>query len=464
MITAGDHFALVRQVELIFRIQKLGQIVSILIASYLAWIALQAHISIPGVAIWWIAAVSVAALRLILARRYSRLSAEEKEASIASWQRRIRFGALAGGVAWSGGTLLMTLGGDLVLQIFSAFVMAGMTAGALPVLGADRLAYRLYAWPIIVAVIVGVFGTDSLHMGFSILSFLALVIFTRGADVFGEMLNETFRLEFEKGDLLKHVDLARQVAERSDRAKTQFLANISHELRTPMNGILGLAEILGHDENLNSDQRESVRLLKESADEMMHHIEHLIELSALEAGHIQPRPAPFGVAELLGGLVSAQHRLAAAKGLKLEEYEDPALPPVLVGDLARLSQIFDHLVGNAIKFTETGSVSISARLLSRDNDTANVEFCVADTGPGMSRDKLQVINSMLAQGDSTLIRRHAGIGIGLPISRKLIELLGGKLAVESRVGIGSKFSFTLPFGLPKDEQLLIPAMSENYGS
>lgn len=446
MNTPDKLFILGRQVELINRNQKLGQIVTIAIASCLCWIAYQEGIAPGLVTLWGLAAIGMALLRLALAWQYAQSPVEERAEKVLAWHRKIRLGALGSGLIWSVGAMLMMSGDDLPMQLFTAFAMAGISAGALPVLGADRWAYRLFAWPIIVTVIVSVFDTDHMHAAFSALSTLALIIFTRSADAFHRMLNETFELEREKTRLLVTVDQARQTAEKSDLAKTQFLANVSHELRTPMNGILGLSELLSGDP-LTPDQAELLSLLRETADGLMRQIEHLIELSALEAGHVAIKPAPFAVTDLLEGMLSSQLRPATEKGLRLEKQADPDLPLVLIGDLERLRQIFDHLVGNAIKFTEHGTISITAKLLEKQNQQARVAFCIRDTGPGIPEEKLQVIKGLFAPGDSSLIRRHGGIGIGLPISRKLVELMRGEMSIDSEVGVGSNFCFTLPFAL-----------------
>lgn len=446
MKSAENLFILSRQVELVYRNQKLGQIVSMAIAGYLAWVACREGVSLLAIGMWCAAAVGIALFRLVMAQRYMRLAGEQRTSEIAVWQKRVRYGGLGSGIAWSAGAILLMNAGNLGLQLFTAFVLAGITAGAIPVLGPDRWAYRLFAWPIIVTVIISAFDTDHMHIAFSALSTLALIIYTRSADIFGQMLHETLAMEHEKTWLLASVEEARHAAEKSDLAKTQFLANVSHELRTPMNGILGLSELLGS-EPLTPEQAELVALLRENANGLMRQIDHLIELSALEAGHIQVRPAPFAVAELLEGMISAQHRPAEEKKLELVENTDPDLPSVLVGDLERLRQIFDHLVGNAIKFTERGTISITARLIDKKAEQVRVEFCVSDTGPGISADRLQVINALFAPGDTSLIKRHSGIGVGLPIARKLVDLMGGQMRIDSEIGVGSTFCFTLPFGL-----------------
>ena len=453
MTTSRADYTLGRQVELIYRNQKIGQIVSIAIACYMAWMGYVDQVPLVPITLWWLAASGIALLRLGLARRYLRLTPPQRLATVADWHRRVRSGALASGLIWASGALLLMAGGSLELQLFTAFIMAGMTAGGLPVLGPDRISYRLYAWPIITAVIVGVFDTDHMHLAFSTLSLTAFVIYTRSADVYARMLAETFTLEFEKGEMLAAVEQARQTAERSDRAKTEFLANISHELRTPLNGIIGIGELLS-DEALSSEQKNLVALLQDNANQLSQRIDHLIELAALEAGHVQCRPSPFTVVELLEGLVSPQSEAALAKGLHIELHHASPLPDVVVGDLERLRQIFKHLVDNAIKFTDRGTISITMRQVERSAQQVSIEFSIRDTGPGISAQVQEMISGILTQGDGSLIRRHSGVGVGLPIARRLTELLGGQLEIESGMGRGSCFRFVLPFALPAEDQAL----------
>ena len=242
MKATENLFILSRQIELIYRNQKLGQIVSMAIAGYLAWVAQKEGVSATALAMWCTAAIGIALLRLFFARRYFQLSPAARSEQIHAWHQRARVGALASGLIWAAGSLMLMRSDNLPLQLFTAFAMAGITAGAIPVLGADRWAYRMFAWPIVLSVIFGVFATDHMHVAFSILATLALIIFTRSSDIFEQMLRETFALEDEKTRLLVSVEQARQAAEKSDLAKTQFLANVSHELRTPMNAILGLSD------------------------------------------------------------------------------------------------------------------------------------------------------------------------------------------------------------------------------
>jgi signal transduction histidine kinase len=441
---AGNPFILGRQVELLYRNLRPGQIVALVNASLLLWIG---HSQLPATLLgaWWLLAAMVAITRMILAVHYFRCDAKQRNDQAADWRRRATVGAFISGLIWAAGALLLMRLGDTTLQLFTGLVMAGMVAGAVPVLAADRQTFRAYAWPVGITVLLGAMGPDPLHIAFSAMTLIFMLMMTRSADYFHDTLRDSLRLEYEKDSLVANLQQAREAAEHSNRGKTEFLANISHELRTPLNGIVGFGELLSH-EALTEEQHELLVPLRQSADDLMWMITHLIELSALEAGHTKAMPSPFPAGKSLIDTLLIPHRTAAAaKGLLLLEEVDPALPSVLIGDVERLRQIFAHLVGNAIKFTEHGRITVSARIQEHSADTVQVAFGIDDTGPGIPPDKLKLLSGLLVQADGSSVRRHGGIGVGLPIARKLVELLGGELKITSTVGIGSRFSFVLPF-------------------
>lgn len=430
-----------RQVELLYRNVPLGQAISIINAALLAWLWHAATGTGPALA--WFSAVTLVALgRLYLARTFSSV----REPSPARWLRAARIGAAASGFAWAAGALLFTLTGDTTQLVFTAFVMAGMVAGAVPVLAADRLAFRLYSWPIVIACMAGGMENDPLHIAYTVMALLFLMIATRSAKHFHDTLQETLRLEQEKSTLLEDLQVAKIAAEASDRAKSHFLSNISHELRTPMSGIIGMADLLEM-ENLPPAHQQLLRPLKASADELLGKIENMIELSALEVGDFSPRPVPFSLPDALAGLVGNYAEEAHDKGLRFSLHQDATLPPIVIGDLDALRKILRHLTDNAIKFTAQGEVAVEALPLTGPSNDCWIEFLVRDSGPGIAPDHQAAMFGLFNQGDNSSTRRHGGTGIGLPISRRLAQALGGTLTIQSQPGVGTTARVALPFAL-----------------
>lgn len=441
-MTAGDDAdVLGPQVALLYRNLRLGQIVSILNTALLVWLG-SAHLAKEYLIAWGSIALAVALLRLFADHSYRQLDIEERNEQAALWRQRAIIGACLGGLAWSGGTILFMTAGDPVLKLFTAFIMAGMVAGAVQVVAADLTAFRCYAWPIVAAVAFCGFSFDSMGIAFSLMSLLFLVTVTRSAQFFNEALHDAIHLEREQAKLATHLAHAREVAERSLRAKTEFLSNISHELRTPMNGIIGITDLLILD--APPEQKELLNHLLLSSNLLMTQINNLIKLSELEAEQVQLSPAPFLCTDLLTRATHRRQKDAAAKGIDIRHESAPEIPRTLVGDSECLFNALGHLIDNAIKFTDKGVVSISARLAQPAADAVWVEFSVSDTGHGMSPDALKAIEGLLIQADGSSIRRHGGLGVGLAIVRRLIKLLGGELYIVSQPGQGSTFSFAVP--------------------
>ena len=245
--------------------------------------------------------------------------------------------------------------------------------------------------------------------------------------------------------LMRKLNLASSDAKDASRAKTEFLAGMSHEIRTPMNAIIGMADLLS-ETPLNTEQREYLKVFKNAGENLLEIINDILDVSKVEAGDFTLEAVDFDLGELVESTAQVMAIGAHEKRLELNCQVSPDLPRMVVGDPVRVRQIITNLLGNAIKFTASGEVSIRVEPEPDSEDPGAVSFCVSDSGIGIPEDKLETIFDTFTQADTSTTRQYGGTGLGLTICRHLVDFMGGRIWVESETGKGSTFYFTLRLG------------------
>ena len=272
---------------------------------------------------------------------------------------------------------------------------------------------------------------------------------------------ELSKVNLELVEHEKALQAAKKVAEDASQMKSAFLANMSHEIRTPMNAVIGMAYLALRTE-LNKKQRDYVEKIHRAANSLLGLINDILDFSKIEAGKLDIEKIDFSLNDVINNVMTVTSQRANEKGLQYVMDIAPSVPDSLVGDPLRLGQVLINLISNAIKFTATGDILLRCQVDSIKPDSVDLRFEIRDTGIGMTPDQLQKLFQAFTQADGSTTRKYGGTGLGLTISKHLVEMMGGHLAVESEYGKGSVFAFTIRFNMGAKAQPLVPSPARTF--
>ena len=272
--------------------------------------------------------------------------------------------------------------------------------------------------------------------------------------IYGISRNDEFgELARKIQDMMNNITVSKEVAEKSSHAKSEFLANMSHEIRTPMNAIIGMTHIA---KSAHSAERKDYAIgkIENASTHLLGILNDILDMSKIEANKLELQPIIFNFEELLKKVINIVNFSIVQKRQKFTVYIDPEIPELLKCDDQRLAQVITNLLGNAVKFTpENGSISLNTKLLSMDEDRCEIEFSVADSGVGITEEQQKKLFSAFEQAESSTTRKYGGTGLGLALTKRIVELMGGSISVESEYGKGSKFTFSVKANLCEEAEL-----------
>lgn len=401
----------------------------------------------PALTLGWLSALlAITAARVSLNAAF--VARDRDETELPRWRAAFIAGVVAAGLAWGLAGWMFLNTSELLPRSLVVFIIAGMNAGAARSLASVRLSHVVYVVLTLGPVIVRCFvfaEPGSWTLSACAITYALFLLHT--AHLHREQLRRLHQLNFENDALVEKLHRAKDRAEAGSRAKTEFLAGVSHEMRTPMSGILGLLHLL-RDADPPPNQRERLDAAIASAESLLRLINDLVALARLESGAVRLEPRSFSPAEVVREVAALFAAPAATKRIHLAATVEPGAERRVVGDPARLREVLLKVVDNAVKFTDHGRVEVHASAAPDPSPAvARLRFRVSDTGIGLDPAARAHLFEKFSPGDASGPRRFAGLGLGLAVAQHLVRLMGGEISVVSQVGVGSTFTFELPLPL-----------------